>query len=220
VPEVQVATRYAPGAARLDVGGDFYDLFASGPGVWNAVVGDVCGKGAEAAALTALARHTLRALAGTSTDPADLLVALNAAILREGLPGDRFITMVLARLVPRAGDGLRLDLACAGHPPPLVARRDGSVEEVWCGGPLLGIDAAPRYRTRHVDLAPEELAVLYTDGLSEAARGATGDGYVAVPGRLRDQGAEAVAGGLEAWAVEARDGGEANDDLAVLVIGA
>lgn len=217
VPGLEVATRYAPGAARLDVGGDFYDLFLSDSDVHTAVVGDVCGKGAEAAALTSLARHTLRALASSQTDPAALLAGLNAAILREQLPPERFITMVLARLA-LGTEGVRLDIACAGHPPPLVVRADGRTEDVPARGTALGIAGTVAYDVARVDLRPGDLAVLYTDGLSEAARARTDRSFVDVATRLRADGAEAVAAGLQAWAHEQRGGGEANDDLALLVL--
>ncbi len=102
VPGLDLAGRLEAGARGVEVGGDFYDAFALGEGAWGLAIGDVCGKGVDAAALTALARHTMRAAAQTTESPAGVLAALNGAVLAESRPG-QFLTAIFARLVPLAG---------------------------------------------------------------------------------------------------------------------
>jgi serine phosphatase RsbU (regulator of sigma subunit) len=110
-----------------------------------------------------------------------------------------------------------LEVACAGHPPPVVLRAGGVVEEVPARGRLLGVGPGARYEAVRVAVGPGDVAVLFTDGLTEAARARTGEGWKAAAAAAREQGAEAVAGALEAWARE-RSGGELGDDLALLVL--
>ena len=118
------------------MGGDFYDAFEAG-GSWGFAVGDVCGKGAEAAALTAMVRYTIRAEAAHRASPCEVLRLLNDAILRQFDDG-RFCTVLHGRMRVVDG-GARLRFAAGGHPPPLILRADGSVETVPCSGPLLGV---------------------------------------------------------------------------------
>ena len=122
VPGATVAAEYVAAGEGMDVGGDFYDVFALDDGAWILVIGDVLGKGAEAAAVTALARYTVRAVAGRSPSPAATLAALNDEMLRQRNPDRRFVTAVLARFEPRADGGARLVVASGGHPPPLLLR--------------------------------------------------------------------------------------------------
>ena len=140
LPDVEgldVAARYVAGGEGVEVGGDFYDLFpVDGGRGWAAVLGDVCGKGTEAAALTALARHTLRA-ESDEVSPAEVLGRLNRAILREGTDS-RFLTATYAWLRHENG-AVDVRLARGGHPPSLLVRADGSVETLCPAGPLLGI---------------------------------------------------------------------------------
>ncbi len=132
VPGVELAARYVAAGEGNEVGGDFYDCFAIGDDEWALVIGDVCGKGAEAATLTALARYTLRAAGrgGTASSrrPQAVLTELNEALLRERL-GYRFCTVLYASLAPR-DDGVSVCVASGGHPLPLVVRTDGTVETV------------------------------------------------------------------------------------------
>ncbi len=130
VPGVDAGALYRPAGEEHEVGGDFYDLFATTEDHWFAVIGDVCGKGAEAAAVTALARYTIRAAAARRSSPAAILRWVNEAMLREGSP--RFCTIAIAHL-DRSGPTTALTVAVGGHPPPLVLRADGSVEEVEGG---------------------------------------------------------------------------------------
>src|SRR6185437_6432974 len=123
IPRFEAAGWYRAGMKGQEVGGDFYDVFNAGPGRWIAVIGDVCGKGPEAASLTALARYTLRAVARQATGPSDALQALNDAIL-EQRSDRRFMTAVLVELDP-ASPTLGVDLSNGGHPPPLLVRSQG-----------------------------------------------------------------------------------------------
>jgi serine phosphatase RsbU (regulator of sigma subunit) len=167
IPGLEVAARYLAAGEGIDVGGDFYDLFDSGPGDWSIVVGDVCGKGAEAAALTALARYTLRATAHTQTTPSEALQALNDAVLRQRGDG-RFITVAYARLSHHAADGARLTLSIGGHPSPVILRADGRAEVVGRPGTLLGVVDDPELADETVELGPGDTIFLYTDGVTEA----------------------------------------------------
>ncbi len=167
VPGIDLAGRLEAGARGVEVGGDFYDAFALGEGAWGLAIGDVCGKGVDAAALTALARHTVRAAAQTTESPAAVLAALNHAVLAESRPG-QFLTAAFGRLVPRTGGGFRLTMACGGHPPPVVIDRDGTPRPVTCTGTLLGVVADPDLADTTIDLEPGDGLLLYTDGLTEA----------------------------------------------------
>jgi serine phosphatase RsbU (regulator of sigma subunit) len=170
VPGADIASSFRAGSGGSEVGGDFFDVFRLGkPECWMVVIGDVCGKGAEAAALTALARYTLRAAAiQEGAEPAELLCQLNEAILRQHRDM-RFLTGVCAFLEEKAdGSGLRLTLCVAGHPPPLKVATDGTVSEVGGRGPLLGVWEDPTLTEEVLALRPGERIVLYTDGVIEA----------------------------------------------------
>jgi PAS domain S-box-containing protein len=167
VPGAELAAIYRPAARGLDVGGDFYDVFNLAEDQWFLVVGDVCGKGAEAAAVTALARYAIRAAAVGRRSPSAILHVVNQAMLRQDTEG-RFCTIVCAHLdfaQPRP----RLTVACGGHPAPLIRRADGRVEELGCAGTLLGLVDDPDLEDRTTELGPGDLVVTYTDGLTDAA---------------------------------------------------
>ena len=218
VPGVELAGRYVAAGEGNEVGGDFYDCFATGGGDWALVIGDVCGKGAEAATLTALARYTLRAAAQHTRRPQAVLLELNEALLRQQL-GYRFCTVLYASLTPRDG---RVDvcLATGGHPLPLVLRAGGAVETAGVAG--LAARHPRRRRTsaeQTVELGPGDTLVLVTDGVTEAtaADRATGPGRLAaLLAGYAGADAAAIAEAVERDALEAQ-GGAARDDVAVLV---
>jgi GAF domain-containing protein len=136
LPEIaglELAAGYRAAGEGNEVGGDFYDVFPQGDGSWALVVGDVCGKGPQAAAVTALARYTLRAHAVAGLRPSYMLARLNDALLRQRAPG--FVTVALAR-IELTHDGAHVDLATAGHPLPILATADGSVPVGDVGTPL------------------------------------------------------------------------------------
>ena len=169
VPGVQLAARYHAAGEGNEVGGDFYDCFPTGDGDWALVIGDVCGKGAEAAAVTALARYTVRASATLHSDrPQVVLEDLNDAIRREGGEDSRFCTVLYISLKPRP-DGVKACVATGGHPLPLLMRADGSVETAGRPGTLLGILPDPEIHSTEIDLLPGDTLVLYTDGVTEVS---------------------------------------------------
>ncbi|MDQ1446652.1 MAG: hypothetical protein QOI20_3116 [Acidimicrobiaceae bacterium] len=167
IPGVELAGLYEPGGEGLDVGGDFYDVFLTEPGDWALVVGDVCGKGAEAAAVTAMGRYTLRAAAMQARRPSRVLHVLNEAMVRQGAARP-FLTVAYARLQLGESGGARVTVGCGGHPLPLVLRADGTVESVGRPGTLLGCFEEVEIEDVAVDLQPGDALVLYTDGVDEA----------------------------------------------------
>ncbi len=221
VPGLRLAARYrAPTADRADihVGGDLYDV-VPGPDACGVVVADVCGKGAEAAALTALIRHTMRAEIDHGLGPAAVLERLNRAMLRAsgGRPG-RFATVAHAR-ISRTPAGVGVRLASAGHPPPLVIR-DGGATPVPAPGTLLGVYPDVTLTEVTFDLYPGEIMVLYTDGVTEAR----GDGELygadrlaravaSVPGGTADEIADHLLADVDAF-----QRGQQLDDIAILVV--
>jgi integral membrane sensor domain MASE1 len=166
LPQLEVATYFRPVGEGQQVGGDFYDLFQTGDGSWALVVGDVRGKGPAAAAMTALARYTLRAAALNERRPATVLLALNEAVLWQHGP-DEFCSAAYVDL-DFADDAATASVASGGHPLPLLLRADGSVEEVGEPGLLLGIDARPNLSEHRTELQAGDTLVLYTDGLLDA----------------------------------------------------
>ena len=137
------AVRFIAAGEGIEVGGDFYDFFRARDDAAAALIGDVCGKGPEAASVTALARHTLRAAAAFESRPSAVLRLLHKA-LREARDDGRFCTVAYCELTPgEAGTGARMTLSCGGHPLPLVLRRGGAVEPVGQLGTLLGADVTP-----------------------------------------------------------------------------
>ncbi|WP_225850364.1 SpoIIE family protein phosphatase [Streptomyces sp. HPF1205] len=170
---VEFAGGYRPAEIGELVGGDFYDIHP-GPAADDSLVvlGDVCGKGLDAAVLTGKIRSTLQALTPMAGDHERILRLLNGSLLNS--QHTRFATMVLAS-VRRAGDEVRLRLTSAGHPAPLVVRLDGSVEEVPTRGTLIGALAGIESRSAPAVLRPGETCLLYTDGFTEARGGPVGN---------------------------------------------
>ncbi|HSJ50237.1 MAG TPA: PAS domain S-box protein, partial [Actinomycetota bacterium] len=166
IPGLQVAAFYqSAGRMQTEVGGDFYDVFESGDRAWGVVVGDVCGKGVEAAALTGMARHSVRGSALREPSPSAALEDVNRIMLRED--GERFCTVALGR-IERADAGVVLTVACGGHPQPIVVRRDGRVEPVGVPGTLLGVFEHVTIEDAVAGLAHGDQAVFFTDGLVDA----------------------------------------------------
>ncbi|MGW6533664.1 PP2C family protein-serine/threonine phosphatase [Streptomyces venezuelae] len=180
---VDFAGRYRPSADHERIGGDFYDVHpAAVEGEPSLVtLGDVCGKGLEAAVLTGKIRNTLHALLPMADDHQRMLTLLNTALLNSH--HTRFATLVLASAV-RKEDEVHLRLTSAGHPTPLIIRADGTVEEADTRGTLVGAMPNVPARTTAVTLAPGETCILYTDGITEAQGGPMGDAQFG-EGRLR-----------------------------------
>jgi serine phosphatase RsbU (regulator of sigma subunit) len=174
VPGLTVGAAYRPADEGLLIGGDFYDVLPRAAGT-TFLLGDVCGKGVDAAVSTGRVRQSVVALGRLEDDPVRLLEVLNATMV-ETAPADRaprFVTLVLGTATPLPGGGVRLVLAGGGHLPPLLVR-PGGVEPVDIGGMLVGAVPGARFRARTVDLAPGESCVLYSDGVTEAHGGVDG----------------------------------------------
>ncbi|MGW7195273.1 PP2C family protein-serine/threonine phosphatase [Streptomyces chryseus] len=172
VPGLELACHYQT-ASPQDVGGDFYDVFPLSRERWAFFLGDVCGKGAEAAVVTSLTRYTLRAAAQHHDDPEAVLSALNAALLLDASIGSRFCTCLFGFLEPAAGAGFDVTMASGGHPPAYHVRvRPGGgarVDPVHLrGGMLVGAFEEAAFASRTVHLEPGQGLLLYTDGLTEA----------------------------------------------------
>ena len=177
-PDGLEARAYFHAASPDEVGGDFYDLFPLSPQRSGFFLGDVCGKGANAAALTSLTRYTLRAAAVIDDDPVTVLHNLDAVFHQEVL-GDalRFCTVIFG-ILTRCDDGFDVHLASGGHPPPLLITADGGVRYVdTVGGQAVGITPNPRLVSTHIGLTVGDTLVLYTDGLTEARTGAGAERY-------------------------------------------
>ncbi|MBS2965428.1 SpoIIE family protein phosphatase [Actinocrinis puniceicyclus] len=202
------------------VGGDFYDVFEIRTGCWGLAIGDVCGTGPQAAAVTGLARHALRLLAREGLRPPAVLARLNRAILDEG-ERSRFLTLLYAEAEPLADGSLALALVCAGHPPPLVLRRDGAVVPGAQSQPLLGVlDGDPGFHLDSLILKPGETLLAFTDGASERRRGEVmmdSDGLAAVLADCRAMSAAGVAARVQR-AVEEFGDAPLSDDMAILVL--
>jgi serine phosphatase RsbU (regulator of sigma subunit)/PAS domain-containing protein len=171
VPRLELAASYLAAGEGFDVGGDFYDVFGTAEDQWYALVGDVCGKGAEAAAVTAMARYTIRAAAVRRRSPAAILRTLSEAMMRQedGVAGaGRFCTIAAVHF-DLSRERVRATVACGGHPLPALLRADGSVEELGTSGTLLGLVDRPELHDVTGELQPGDTLVLYTDGLTEAA---------------------------------------------------
>jgi PAS domain S-box-containing protein len=220
VPGVELAARYLAAGEATEVGGDFYDCFATGDGEWAAVIGDVCGRGAAAAAITALARHTIRAAVVHDPRPAAVLHELNAALLRHDSEGDfRFCTVLYVRLRPSL-DGMEACVATAGHPLPLVLRASGHVDVAGSAGTLLGVIAEPQIAEETVRLRSGDALVLFTDGVIEAtpAHGAFGPEQLAgFLGACAGKDAGRIAASIERRVLEHQHG-RLRDDVALVVL--
>jgi PAS domain S-box-containing protein len=218
IPYAEIAAIYHPAGAGSEIGGDFYDAFETGDGAWAIAIGDVCGKGPAAAAITGLARHTLRAAAFREASPRATLERLNRALLRE-VREESFCTVATGRLAAHP-EGALLTACAGGHPAPLVLGADGSVEEATWPGTLLGIYPDIDVSDRETVLTPGDAVVFYTDGVVEERRSGEQFGEV----RLRELlaacaglSATGIAERVERAVLEFQPVAPA-DDIAVVVI--
>lgn len=212
---LDVAARYET-ADSVEIGGDFYDAIDTLEGCL-VVVGDVCGKGAEAASLSSVARHTVHAAAMQHSDPDYVLRMLNEALVRD-TPDESFCTATCAH-VHTNDHRAELMVASGGHPPPLVRRNDGTVESLDADGMAVGLFEDPRSAATVVMLDPGDLLLVYTDGLSEARRNGELlgiDGIAAVLGDTVGLDAEATLAILQATADAQYT--RQRDDMALLAV--
>jgi sigma-B regulation protein RsbU (phosphoserine phosphatase) len=215
VPGLDVTAAYRPAGEGEEVGGDFYDIFQIATGDWVVVLGDVCGKGVEAAVVTALVRHTIRALTVQEDQPSAVLQSLNDVLLSHGT--DRFCTLVLVRL-RQVGDGWSATVGSGGHPLPLHVSRDARTAPVGGAGSLVGVLTEVAFHDQALPLRPGDLLVLYTDGVTEARL----DGEFFGDERLRastlaHRDAPDPAEAIVAEVLDFQDG-RARDDIAVVVV--
>jgi sigma-B regulation protein RsbU (phosphoserine phosphatase) len=216
IPALDLAAQYRPAGDGAEVGGDFYDVFPVGDDEWVVAIGDVCGKGAEAAVVTALVRYTLREASVQCAQPSEALSRLNAALLRQ--QSERFCTVSLLRL-RRVGTAWQGLLSLGGHPPPLLRRTDGALHSVGDPGTVLGVLDRPDLYDAPVSLGSGESLVLFTDGLSEGRNGDQfyGEQRIASAVAACDGSAAALSTSLLAD-VLAFQGGTARDDIAIVVL--
>jgi PAS domain S-box-containing protein len=216
IPGVQLAARYRPAGEGIDIGGDFYDVLPLANGEWAVLIGDVCGKGVEAAAVTGLARYGLRTILHNGQTAADALEALNDE-MRISAEASTFCTVAYAQLIPDGGS-FTATVVCAGHPTPLVLRSSGLVERAGEPGTLVGVLEDLELHPRSVPMGPGDTLFMYTDGLVE---GLAGDeaAEALLRGFLADcsgQEAEAIADSLDRALGDAAV--RPRDDSAFLVV--
>ena len=223
LPEIkglELAARYRAAGEANQVGGDFYDAFRAADGVWTLLIGDVSGKGPEAAALTSLTRHTLRAATLREMDPRANLMLLNEALWSQPAADGRFCTVLYARVRPRAEGGALLTLATGGHLPPILLRAGGRVERVQLRGAIVGGLKEPEFGERDITLERGDLLLLFTDGVTEI-RGSDPDlgerALEEVLSEMRGQSADAIVEAVQQRAVDLQ-GGEPRDDIALLAV--
>jgi sigma-B regulation protein RsbU (phosphoserine phosphatase) len=216
IPGLDVSAAYRPAHDGAEVGGDFYDVFAIGEGDWVVAMGDVCGKGAEAAVVTALARYTIRTMAVRMASPSDVLKVVNEALLRHD--SDRFATAVMLRLRARL-DGWLVTIACAGHPPPLIAAAGSAPAPHGRAGSLLGVFSDVVIDDVEVVLRPGDTLVIYTDGVNEARRGDEffGDERLERAIVTYAGAASTVTNGLLREVLDFQSG-DARDDIAIVTL--
>ncbi|WP_121182519.1 SpoIIE family protein phosphatase [Nocardiopsis sp. Huas11] len=220
IPGVDHAVFYRPADEKNVVGGDFYDVFAAN-GRWCFAIGDVCGTGPEAAAVTGLARHTLRALAKEGFAPSHIMHRLNMAILDENT-STRFLTMLYGEMAPATDEsgGMRLRMVSAGHPLPLRLNQKGEVEAFGSSQPLLGAFEDVGFTTENVDIRPGEVVLAVTDGVTERRSNADmlGDeGLMEIFSGCAGLTAQAVISRIDRELEEYAPGGH-TDDTAMMVL--
>lgn len=219
VPGFDVAARFRPQGTA--VGGDFYDVFEINGGSWAAAIGDVCGKGPEAAALTSLTRYTLRAAAIHNESACSTLRVLNSALIaeHENVEG-RFCTAVFARFDSDGNGTMQLTACSGGHPHPILLRAGGEVEAITPPGTLLGVFEDPALDESTVRLATGDAVILYTDGVIELRSDNLKPPLLPIEeivAACAGASAAKIAQHLESAAVE-EHGGLPADDMAVLVL--
>ncbi|MET9533628.1 MULTISPECIES: SpoIIE family protein phosphatase [unclassified Streptomyces] len=222
VPGLEASSYYHIASPDL-LGGDFYDLFPLGADRWAFFLGDVCGKGPQAAAVTSLTRYTLRAAALHDPDPVTVLTTLNTVLHERYASGEaRYCTAVFGVL--RVGsDGVSVHLASGGHPSALIQRADGSAHFLPTpGGMLIGALPQAQFIPASAQLAPGDTLLLYTDGLTEARVGPERDLYGedalhAFTAALAPAGPASLIAALTGLLTSFGDG--LDDDTALLALG-
>jgi sigma-B regulation protein RsbU (phosphoserine phosphatase) len=216
IPGVELAVRYRAAGEGLMVGGDFYDVFETAGG-WAVALGDVCGKGPQAAALTGLVRHTIRTAAVREAGPSGVLSLVNRQIARDG--ADRYCTATYGYL-SRSNGLLHLVVSCGGHPPPLLCRPGRTVEAADCLGTLLGVFPDPLLAEASMELEPGDSVVFYTDGVTDCYErvGEAGEArLVSLLWETEGLDAAAIADRVYRDSTQLREE-ELRDDVAIVVL--
>ncbi|WP_060906239.1 SpoIIE family protein phosphatase [Streptomyces scabiei] len=216
---VEVEVIYRAAGEGNEVGGDFYDLFPIRDGAYGFAIGDVCGTGPEAAAVTGLARHALRLLAREGYAGPAVLDRLNSAIIDEGARS-RFLTLLYGELWPQEDGSAVLKVVCAGHPLPLRLRQDGTVEPAAEPQALLGVMEDLELYEQTVTLDPGDVLLCVTDGVTERREGTRmlgDDGLAEVLTTCTGLTAGAVAARVMR-AVERFASDAPSDDMAILAM--
>jgi len=220
VPGIEVAARHLPAGSGGELVGDFYDVFQTDRATWGVVMGDVCGKGVEAAKVTALARYTIRAAAIQHRSPRHVLGLLNQAMIHQHPESERFLTATYATLQQRRG-AVSVRISAAGHPPALLRSATGEVQPLNTAGLILGVFSEAHLVERKVTLHPGDALILYTDGVLEARAGQElyGDHRLAalVAAIPAEADAARIAAAIESDVLDF-GGPEPADDTAILVI--
>ena len=216
-PGLDVGGAYRPAGDGSQVGGDFYDVFETGRGTWAVVLGDVCGKGPQAAVLTTLVRYTVRAEALRTPYPSAVLADLHQALVR--YHPDQFCTALFLTLERCAG-GVRLTVSSGGHHLPLRLAADGTFSKVGEAGTILGMLDTPRLTDATTILRPGDVLVLYTDGVTEARRDREFFDEERLRAAIAEHAGEPATGIADAVVAAALDfqRGDARDDMAVVAI--
>lgn len=216
IPGIDLGATYRPAQETTQIGGDFYDVMARPDRTWALSLGDVCGKGVDAAVLTGQVRQSLRTAGLMSDDPAQTLHLVNDAMLAGG--GENFVTLVYG-VLDRRGDEVRLRLATGGHPPPLVLS-NGAVKQVDARGTIVGMLREVSFSVAEVVLTPGDVLLAFTDGATEA-RGPRGMlGLEPITRMLADCGgmtAQAITERVMQLVLEHLDG-RRHDDIALLAV--
>jgi sigma-B regulation protein RsbU (phosphoserine phosphatase) len=203
-------------SARVDVGGDVYDALLLEDGRLAVCLGDVSGKGIQAAADMAMAKFAFRALARSHPEPGAFLARVNEVVFEEIAVG-KFVTMVYAVLDPAAGE---LATASAGHPPPRLVAPDGTVRSLGSSGLALGVETDQDYAQTHTVLEPGACVVLFTDGVTEARRSGEVYGEARLDAFLGENAGLAPQALADALVADCRafGGGDLGDDCAVVCL--
>ena len=217
IPGLALAADYRPAGDGSQVGGDFYDVLPLDRGRWCMLLGDVSGKGAQAAVVTTLCRYTARALAFGADHVSEVLTELNQVLCRNDT--ERFVTITIAILSP-ADDGWRVQLGVGGHPPPLLVDQARTVAPLHAPGSLVGIFPHAEFGERELLLRPGSSLLFYSDGVTEArdGTGVYGDDRLAATAAGLGPDPDVLVRGL-VEDVLTFQGGWASDDIAVLAVG-
>ena len=212
----EVAAVYDPASGQADIGGDFYDVFDLPAGRYAVVVGDVSGKGAESAALTAMAKYMLRAFAIRNPAPSSVLFHLNNALSHD-FEDERFVTLVYGLLDPKEH---RCSFGLAGHPPPLVYRSaTGTVETIELQGSILGVFEDEQFQQENFTFEDEDVFLAFTDGLLEARSGPEFYGRRRIERQFKSTAPGASAADITKLMLQdAKDFGAISDDTVVFAL--